>query len=163
MEKEHVPLFVDIKGSVESESAVRVVYVIPEMRELRRRFRGFVHPAYDGIVFEPIRGCKKISRKSGVIEFEYVHLDRNISNDGALAEISKLRRRPALPEELLAFDAEYPKEKKKFSIIALGAEAIVDGSRRVAYLWHGDGGRDLRLEWPSCGWGKNYRFLVVRK
>ncbi len=142
---------------------VNVVYAIPAMNELKRRFPAYVNPAYDGIAFKPIKVCEGVSRETREIEPEYVHLERHVSNDAALAEIDKRGLRPCLPEELIAFGDAYPKEQRKFPIVALGSGAGVDGDRRVACLWDGGNGRGLRLVSVGDGWSVLCRVLAVRK
>ncbi|MFA6447162.1 MAG: hypothetical protein WCW31_02790 [Patescibacteria group bacterium] len=145
------------------EFVAPVVYTIPAMDELKRRFSGYVNPAYEGIAFEPIKVCEKVSRETCEVEFEYVHLGHDASNDEVLAEIDKRGLRPALPEELLGFAEKYPDEQLKHPIVALGSVTSVDGDRRVAYLWGDGDGRGLRLGWVDFDWSGDYRFLAVRK
>ncbi len=141
-----------------------VVYAIPAMDELKRRFPAYVNPSFgQDITFEPIKVCENISRETREVEFEYVHLDRDASNDEVLAEIDKRGLRPALPEELFAFNATYPEEMTKFPIVALGSGADVCGHCNVAYLWCTDPGRSLDLNYVDFGWHDHYRFLAVRK
>lgn len=142
--------------------SVPVVYVIPAMDELRRRFPGFVNEAYDGITFTPIEACKGTSRKPRKVEFGYVYLNRRASTESALDEIGKRGLRPALPEELLAFAKKYPDEQRKFPIVALGSETRVGGDRRVASLEDGDS-RRLDLTRISGHWFGVCRFLAVRE
>jgi len=141
----------------------RVVYAIPAMDELKRRFPGNVSQAYVGIAFRPIKVCEKVSRETREVEFEYVHMGRDASNDAVLAEMDKRGLRPALPEELFSFDAKYPEEMTKYMyIVALGSEAIVVDHRRVACLW-GGGSRGLSLSCVGVGWDEGCWFLAVRK
>ncbi|MFH1078588.1 MAG: hypothetical protein V1745_04920 [Patescibacteria group bacterium] len=143
--------------------SVMVVYALPLMHELKRRFPGYVNPAYDGIVFKPIKVCEKVSRETREVKFEYVHLGRDASNEEVLAEMDKRVLRPALPEELLAFDAKYPEEMMKYPIVALGSETFVSGDRNVACLWSDGNGRNLDLAWFDGDWSGRGRFLAVRK
>ncbi len=140
-----------------------VVYTcIPLMDELRRRFPAFVDQAFSDIVFKPIKVCKKISRETREVEFEYVHLDHGASNDEVLAKIERHGLRPALPEELFAFDAKYPEEMTKFRIVALGSETKAY-PQQVVYLLHDDRGRKLNLHPIALGWDDRCWFLCVRK
>ncbi len=142
----------------------QVVYAIPAMDELRRRFPTRVDPAYEGISFKHIKACENVSRETREVTFELVHLGHDASNDAVLTELDKRKLRPALPEELLAFDAMYPGEMAKFPIGALGSETRVDGDHYVACLWGGVvNGRDLGLHYSGCGWNNLYRFLAVRE
>lgn len=140
-----------------------VVYAIPAMDELKRRFPAYVNPAFNDITFKPIKVCENISRETREVEFEYVYLGHDASNNEALAEIDKRSLRPALPEELLAFDAKYPKEMMRFPIAALGSEMNVSDDRCIACLWDDDDGRRLDLGWIDDDWYGLYRFLAVRK
>lgn len=142
---------------------VKVVYAIPAMGDLKRRFPAYVNPDFDGIAFTPIKVCEGVSRETREIEPEYVHLERYVSNDAALAEIDKRGLRPCLPEELIAFGDAYPEEQRKFPIVALGSGASVRGDRSVAYLWDVNGGRRLSLGSVDGVWRDDYRFLAVRK
>lgn len=144
---------------------VRVVYVIPAMDELRRRFPAYVNPAFDGITFKPIKVCEGVSRETRKIEPKYVHLDYSASSEEVLAEIDKRGFRPCLPEELIAFGDAYPEEQQKFCIVALGSEANVGGGCRVAFLflWDDGDGRSLGLDSVDGVWDDDCRFLVVRK
>ncbi|MFA6446671.1 MAG: hypothetical protein WCW31_00245 [Patescibacteria group bacterium] len=140
-----------------------VVYAIPAMDELKRRFPDYVNQAYDGIAFKPIKACENVIRETREVEFEYVCMNRNASYEEVLAEIDKRGLRSALPEELLALDAKYPEEKIKFPMVALGSETDVDGHRNVACLWSDGAGQRLRLVWFDSDWHGNDRFLCVRK
>jgi len=140
-----------------------VVYAIPLMGDLNRRFPSRVSPAYDGAVFKPIKACEEISRETREIEFEYVVLDRIVSHGEVLAEIDSRGFRPVLPEELISFAEKYPDEQWKYPIVALGSEASVNGGYRVACLWRDGNRRCLDLPWIGGRWRIGCRFLVVRK
>lgn len=154
---------VDSSISDRASFRIKVVYAIPAMGELKRRFPAFVNPAFDDITFVPIKVCEGVSLETREIEPEYVQIGRDVSNDAALAEIDKRGLRPCLPEELIVFGDAYPEEQRKFPIVALGSEASVCGDRYVAYLWHDDYGRHLSLYWVDGGWGGDYQCLAVCK
>lgn len=92
---------------------------------------------------------------------ELLHFGRDISSDDALAEMGKLRFRPATLEELLAFGAKYPEVQREFPIVALGSVCSLHGVRRVPILDRGVSERGLRLYWFVNAWYGYYRFLVV--
>ncbi|MDD2786112.1 MAG: hypothetical protein PHS79_04460 [Patescibacteria group bacterium] len=140
-----------------------VVYLQPELEELKRRFPAYVNPDYQATRFDPIERCKTVSKENREVAFEYVHMDRYASTDEVLAEFDRKRLRPALYEELLGFDEKYPDEQRKHPIVALGSGTDVRGRRRVAYLWYGGLGRHLNLHWIDDDWLGNCRFLAVRK
>lgn len=110
----------------------------------------------------PIKG-------EGVQEFEahLVHPNRSISSEDCVKLIGDTDKanpwEPAKTEHLLAFGAKYPEEQRKYPIIGLGSVGVVDGGRRVPYLYRGDAGRRLSLAWWGSGWSSDCRFLVVRK
>jgi hypothetical protein len=147
----------------DSTFVAQVVYAIPAMDELKRRFPAYVNPGYDRVVFEPITVCEKISRVAREVEFEYVHLGCDASNATALSEIDKRCLRPALPEELFGFDVKYPEEMKKHPIVALGSTVSIRGKRYVAYLLDDTHGRELCLFWVVRVWTGDNRFLAVRE
>ncbi len=141
----------------------QVVYAIPAIDGLKRRFPSGVIFNFNGISFKPIKACKNVSRETREVTFELVHLGHDASNDAVLAEIDKRGLRPALPEELLAFDAIYPGEMAKFPIAALGSETSVNNYHHVVCLWLDGLGRSLFLGWIGNGWDDFFRFLAVRK
>jgi hypothetical protein len=140
-----------------------VVYTIPAMDELQRRFPAYVNPDYKGKQFNPIERCKDVSRENREVAFEYVHMGRGPSTDEVLAEMDRKGLRPALYEELLGFAERYPDEQMKYPIVALGSETYVSGDRDVAYLWSGGSGRNLDLCRSDLDWNARCRFLAVRK
>lgn len=142
----------------------KVDYTIPVMDELRRRFPALVNEAYKNIKFKPIQVCENRCRETREVEFELVHLGHDTSTEAALIEIHKRGLLPALPEELLAFDAKYVMEMIAFPIAALGAETILEGCYQVAYLWcHHLFGRSLNLNTTNGNWGDDFKFLAVRE
>jgi hypothetical protein len=144
--------------------SAKVVYAIPAMDELRRRFPAYVNPAYDGIVFQPIKVCENVSRETREVEFEYVDLDRSGGKDESLAAIDKRGLRPALPEELIAFNEAYPEEMTKFPIAALGSKTEVNSFTSCVAMMSGVSGRSvLGLGWYEDWWDAGCRFLFVRK
>lgn len=106
------------------------------------------------------------------IEVELVHFNKSISTRDALKELDKMGYRPATPQELLAFGAEYPEEQKKHSITALPTQEEIDndsvfrsdgGDRRALCLYWFGAARNLRLAWLENDWPASWRFLVARK
>jgi hypothetical protein len=97
------------------------------------------------------------------IAVELIHFNRNISSDDVERELDKMGLRSATIEELLAFGATFPETQRKFSIIALGSVARIDGYRYVAFLRRIDSGRNLYLRWRDDDWSEIVRFLAVRK
>lgn len=96
------------------------------------------------------------------VEYELVHLNRNISSDNAETEIKKRGLEPAKIEELLAFGAKYPELQRRFPIVALGSVTLVAGNRYVACLYRVVARRSLRLFFWDDDWRAVYRFLAVR-
>lgn len=147
------------------EFVATVVYAIPAMDELRRRFPGYVHEAYEGITFTPIKACEKVGHETRKVEFMLISMGRDALTKTVLAEIKKQGLRPALPEELLAFDANFKDEMLRSPIAALGAVTEVDGKSQAAFLWCHQYhlGRCLNLDSVKQAWDDSFRFLAVRK
>lgn len=145
----------------------RVDYVIPVMDELKRRYDN-IDANFHGSVFKPVKACEGINRQNCDIEFEYFLLRQDMSPEELLIELDKRGLRPALPEELIAFDAQFPGGPEEYgrgrSIRAVGAETLVNGERHVVCVVYDDYvGRQLNL--ASLIWGHPFGalFLVVRK
>jgi len=103
---------------------------------------------------------------TGVVESEiiFVHLDRDISSDDAVAELNRLGLEPAKLEHATAFGAKYPDVQREYPIVFLGSSWVLpSGDRRVPCLGGWDGGRRLGLRWWRDGWTRSYRFAAVRK
>ena len=147
---------------------------------MKRRFPAYVNPDYNGVRFDPIERCKDVSKESREVVFEYIHMECEALTDEVFTVMDCSGLRPALYEELLGFAEKYPDEQRKYPIVALGSVTLVDGNRRVAYLWqklntriqdcclspHSIAtldSRDLCLEWREYGWDQCFRFLAVRK
>lgn len=137
-----------------------VVYVQPKFDALKRQFPSDVSLDYKSLTFQPIDRCKGVSRTQREIRFEYLDMTRDY--DVVLAKMDKRVLRPALYEEMLAFDANYPDVLDTSPIIALGSEADVRGVRYVATMWRDRSGRHLALDWVGRTWSRDYRALVVR-
>lgn len=97
------------------------------------------------------------------LKAEIIHFNCDMSSEDVVAKLDKVGLRPGSIEELLAFGATFPDMQRKFPIVALGSSARVDGRRRVAFLYGGDSGRGLNLDYWGDGWGGFYRFLAFRK
>ena len=103
----------------------------------------------------PVKGDGKKT-----IRAQIVHLNCEISPEGAIAEIIKKGMRPALIEELLSLGASFPEIQRSFRIVALGSFTEVRGSYNIPYLGMASEGRSLDL--LSCSViGSDYRFLAV--
>lgn len=111
----------------------------------------------------PIKGGK------GIVRFEarYFHFDRDISSEAAdkaiIEEDSANPWESSKIEHTLSYGAKYPEEQRKFPIVGLGSSAEVYGHRRVPSLDGRGSGRGLRLGWWVGDWGRDCRFLAVRK
>lgn len=105
----------------------------------------------------PISGNDKTD-----IVVELVHFDRTISTGDAVDEMRLRGLRPAALAELLAYGATFPEDQRKFPIVALGTEALVDGVRDVAGLAGRGSERRLHLDWVGGDWDGSCRFLAVR-
>jgi hypothetical protein len=107
----------------------------------------------------PARGKGKIS-----VNTEFVHLGEMVDSENELSHFEKNGMRPATVEELLAFGATYPEIQREFPIICLGSSWIgPGGGRYVPFLLERGSERVLDLRLFVRGWGRDYRFLVVRK
>lgn len=103
----------------------------------------------------PVKG-----RGRKTLKAEIIHLNCDISPEGAIAEIIKKGMRPALIEELLAFGASFPEIQRNFRVVALGSFTEVLGSYNIPYLGVGSEGRSLDL--LSCSViSSDCRFLAV--
>lgn len=145
----------------------RVDYVVPVMDELKRRYDE-VDANFQGSVFEPVKACREVNRQIRDIEFEFFLLRRDTSPEELLIELYEHGLRPALPEELIAFDTQFPGGPEEYSrgrsIRAVGAETLVNGERHVMCVGYDDrNGRRLGL--TSLIWGHPYGalLLVVRR
>ncbi len=139
-----------------------VIYVQPSYADLKKVF-DCVYDGYKNAEFKPIDICKDVSVENREIEFELVHLNKDVSTDKALAELDKQGLCPALYEELLAFAAKYPELQKQFPIVALGSVCRYDDDLYSPYVRWNDVERDLDFYWIDDGWCDRYRFLAVRK
>jgi hypothetical protein len=119
---------------------------------------GYTNPAITSEHF-PIQGEGEVPT-----ELVFVHFDRNIESDGAVAELNKMGLEPARLEHACAFGEKYPDVQKEFPIVFLGSVwADASGNRHVPYLDGWSGGRGLGLSGWSGGWGRRCRFAAVRK
>ena len=141
-----------------------VIYTQPKYADLKKAF-DWLSDGYKSVSFKPIEVCKDVSTETREIEFELVHLDKEMHTDAILAELDRRGFRPALYEEILAFAAKYTDEQRKYPIVALGSVCQDDGDLDSPYVFEVDVGRYLNMYWidnpyPS---NRNYRFLAVRK
>ncbi len=97
------------------------------------------------------------------IEITLVHRDKSEQSQNLIDEMDEVGYRPATHEEFLALGAQHPELQRKFPIIALGADAQVDGHRSVLVLHDWDGERKLSLSWFGHDWPQRCRFAFVRK
>lgn len=151
-------------GPPSSEPGFRleVIYVQPSYADLKQAF-DWVYDGYASAEFKPIDVCKDVPTDTREIEFELVHLNKDMSTDAILAQLDKRGLRPALYEELLAFAAKYPELQKQFPIVALGSVFRFDGGLFSPYVdWH-DRERNLYFHWIDDDWLGFCRFLSVRK
>jgi len=94
----------------------------------------------------------------GEWEWKLVHFGKRVSPKTAVAAVQVSSWTPATLEHLLSFGEKYPKEQRKYTIIALGSSialgslcVIYDG-RFVPGLWSGDSKRFLNLFcWAAIG------------
>jgi hypothetical protein len=107
----------------------------------------------------PIQGDGEVA-----VELVFVHFDRYIESDDAVAELNRLGLEPARLEHACAFGKKYPDVQRQFPIVFLGSVwSGADGRRRVPCLGYWSGGRELGLGDWGGGWGRDYRFAAVRK
>jgi hypothetical protein len=135
-----------------------VDYVRPDFAGLRRQFPISVNAYCEGRTFVPIESCQSVSRTPRKIVFDYVDMD-NATSEEVLVEMKRLGLRPALFEELLAYELEYPQAQGGDPVVALGSMLDPTERRRVAYLY--DPGY-LWLGWFDGIWIGRHRFLAVR-
>ncbi|QQR60354.1 hypothetical protein IPH19_02970 [Candidatus Uhrbacteria bacterium] len=141
-----------------------VEYRQPSYTDLKKAY-DWVDVPLNGAVFKAIDICKDVSTESREIEFEFVHLDKEMHTDAILAELDRLGFRPALYEELLGFTKQYPDEQRKFPIVALGSVCWQGGGLGSPCANGGDAGRYLGMYWIEYPfrWVRGYIFLAVRK
>ncbi|MCR4256891.1 MAG: hypothetical protein NUW08_04260 [Candidatus Uhrbacteria bacterium] len=149
---------------VESGFWLEVVYAQPSYADLKKAF-DWVYDGCNSAKFTSIDVCKDVSMESCEIEFELVHLDKELSTDAILVELKRLEFRPALYEELLAFAKQYPDEQRMYPIVALGSVCQDDDDLCSPYVHEYDDGRRLDLHQVDGPrpWLRYCRFLVVRK
>ncbi len=98
------------------------------------------------------------------IRIELVHLDRDITNKNALAELDSRGLRPANAAELLAFGVTFPKVQRTFPVLALGQTwRDPDGSRCVVALNGHDSRRSADMSGAVSVWDRACRFAGIRK
>jgi hypothetical protein len=141
-----------------------VEYVQPSYADLKKAF-DWVYDGYKNAEFKAIDVCKDVSTENREIEFELVHLDKEMHTDAILAELDRLGFRPALYEELLGFAKQYPDEQRKYPIVALGSVDRSDDRLCSPYVREDDRGRVLHMLWIDVPdpWFRRCRFLAVRK
>jgi hypothetical protein len=91
------------------------------------------------------------------VEYDLVHLNKYISSEDAIKELSKDGWRPATLYDLLKYDWNGTDW-----VVALGSVAGVGGIRLVPCLFRRGSERRLNLSWFRGGWGSICRFLRVR-
>ncbi|MBU1146220.1 hypothetical protein KKD80_01595 [Patescibacteria group bacterium] len=110
--------------------------------------------------------CFSVSGE-GEVEREFIlaHLNKVVSTDVALAKLSCRGLRPAKIEELLALGASRPELQEKFPIVAPGSCFVLGyGPRDFVDLCFSGTGRILSFySADKRNWGKDYRYLAVRK
>lgn len=99
---------------------------------------------------------------------ELVHFNQVLTSKEVLKELDKRGLRPAETHELLSFGIKYPKEQRKYPIVALGSvwHGGWNDSLLSPCLWRDSGDREQRelsLGWSDIGWDEYYRFLAVSK
>lgn len=99
------------------------------------------------------------------VDTELFHFDKSIGTDKRVfAKMKKFGYRHASVEELLAFGGRYPKEQRKYLIVAFGSRWWDPyGGRCVVCLYEdADDERFCGLHWLDGDWGWLWRRLVVR-
>jgi hypothetical protein len=151
-------------SSESSELRAEIIHIQPSYADLKKAF-DWVYDGYKNAEFKAIDVCKDVSTENREIEFELVHLDKEMHTDAILAELDRLGFRPALYEELFGFAKQYPDEQRKYPIVALGSVCLSDDHLRSPYVYGDDSGRGLHMypiDYPYP-WHRSYRFLAVRK
>lgn len=102
--------------------------------------------------------------KPGEYALEFVHLNKVVSTEAALAEIARRGLVAGDIGQLLALGEKYPELQRKFPIIALRSVCVGSyGNRCSPYLFQDGRDRDLNLRWIVDDWDEDCRFLAFRK
>lgn len=91
-------------------------------------------------------------------DYRLYHLNKHISSENAIQEMTNEGYRPATIHELLLWKDWNDKDW----VVALGSVCEVVGYRRVSYLCRDGFERDLDLDWWGSGWDADFRFLGVK-
>lgn len=101
--------------------------------------------------------------KPGEYALEFVHLNKVVSTEAALAEIARRGLVAGDIGQLLALGEKYPELQRKFPIIALRSVCVDSGGNRYSpYLNQNSRDRNLNLNWIDNDWNENCRFLAFR-
>lgn len=109
--------------------------------------------------------CRLMDCTSGDRVMRLWHLDRKVSSEKAIRELTRLHEpyayRPATPWELYAFSRVYPDLQRQFWIVALGAHFMWRGQPCVAVLQGDENQRMFEHYLLDHPWSKKCRFLSV--
>lgn len=148
-----------------------VTYVQPTYEEMQRRFVNVARALFVsgwGEKKEFITDCDDVSKEAREITFEYVHIDlpymdedRYLWPEMVEAEMTLRGLRPALYEELLSFDMQYPDERIRHGIYALGSSVDMQNGHRGHYAFLNE--RGLGSDDTLFPLDETYMFLGVRE
>jgi hypothetical protein len=150
-------------------SVAQVVYHQPNFKDLQRRF-DVIDQDYIGRTFRAVEPCRDVVNpwRNCFVGFQYFRLEKNMPTVGVFEEMGGLGVRPALHEELLAFDREYPDEQRhQRRIVGLGSATVRSyrrgraSMRRVACLVGSRSVRSLVTVPFQSIWTPGESFLVV--
>lgn len=142
-----------------------VVYDQPKYDDLKRHKLNHVQHDFRYGKFSPIDRCKSVSCENREVAFEYVCIGHAIrGDDEVLAEMNRLRLRPALYEELLGFAEKYFDESLKHPIVAIGSRMeSMEKYQCVAGLKDNGLDRQLFIQPHDFSFNGDCRFLAVRE
>ena len=118
---------------------------------------------YDGVnihITEKNFPSSEKGEKEG--KFGIFHFNKSISSEGAIVEMEKAGYHAATMKELLSFGEKNSDVQRKFTIVALGSVARLNGHQRVDNLDEGGSGRYADLGYFDYDWYSYCRFLAVR-
>jgi len=139
-----------------------VHYHHPTYDELLHKF-DWVCPSYKEARLDPIRQCEHTLRETRIIKFKLMKIDQEHLTKSVLKKMEKQNLRPAMYEELLAFNALYPHQSSLHTIVALGSVSRQNNGNSSPYLFQNHRGLCLAMDWHECAWDEECRFLVVPK
>ncbi len=144
-----------------------VVYTIPFMGELQRRFPGYVQAFVPFSDFQSMKTGtnEQRSHQTRELEFEYIQAKQGETLvSTCLIDYTQRHLRPATLEELLAFDQSYPQEALHYPIVAIGSNVWIQGVQHNPVIGINVKGKMLTVMSINHPWDDaNLVFLAVRE